>query len=214
VIAMPNPTPLSGQVRFDGRPVRDAEVLLVDGTAILERVTTDASGRYAFTVVVPVDARVMARLRAPVIGVWISAAAAPCDFAITTDETTPIRIDFQAPAAAPFDWLDVKLTPRRDEVPPRVILAVGPEPGLAEAMFTTRLVTPSLEARVRRGLYDFRAYRIVETSDKTNPTRNLTAERVVTDGPPAVPRFGGFEVQLGDAHLLAVGLRQLRREEL
>lgn len=204
----------AGHVRFDGRPVRDAEVLLVSGTTVLELTTTDATGRYGFTTPAPEGAHVMARLRAPVVGVWVVPASADGEFAISSDETTTVRFDFQAPEAVPFDWLDVKLTPRRDEVPPRIVLATGPSAGLADAMFVTRLVSPSLDVRVRRGRYDFRAYRIVETSDKTNPTRNLAAGQVVTDGAPAVPRFGGFEVELGDAHRLAVGLRQLRREEL
>jgi len=124
----------------------------------------------------------------------------------------PIHVDIHAPEGIPFDWLDLKLTPRRPEVPPRVILATGVAPATSEGMYANRLVAPVLDLRVRPGLYDLRAHRVVEDVGKRSGPVNLIADRVMTDGPPATPKYGGFEVELGPVTRLTIGLRPMTRE--
>lgn len=205
--------PVTGTLTLDGRPVRDADVLLVADTTVLALSKTAADGSYQLDADASDRALVVARLRAPVVGVWVAPARGGTDFKLTGDELVDVHLDFQVPAGVVHDWLDVKLTPRRDEIPPRIVLATGIKPGLAEAMYAERLVSPTFDVRVRRGLYDLRAYRIVD-APKGAPLTNLMADRVMTDGPPAIPKFGGFEVELGAARRLSVGLRLMTREEL
>jgi hypothetical protein len=198
-------------VTYEGRPVRDAEILRIDGVTPTALVRSDANGYYDLG-----DTsgdRLVLRVRTPIVGVWVADGKA-ADWSLTRAELVPIRIELRPPSGVVFDWLDVKLTPRRAEVPPRVILATGVAPGLAEGMFGIRVNEPHLELEVRPGLYDFRAHRIISDAPKTQDPRNLVVDTVVTDGPAATPKFGGFEVQLGDARKLAVALRMMKREDM
>ena len=201
----------SGRVTFDGRPLRDAEILRIDGVTPTALVRSDANGRYELGDM-PGD-RVVLRVRTPFIGVWIAEGKA-ADWQITRAELVPIRIDFRMPEGLTFDWLDVKLTPRRDEVPPRVLLATGVTPGLAEGMHAVRINEPHLDLVVRPGLYDLRAHRIIADVPKGQDPKNLKADTMVTDGPTAIPKFGGFEVELGPVRKIAVSLRLMTREEM
>jgi hypothetical protein len=201
----------TGQITLDGRPLRDAEVLRIDGVTPTALVRSDANGRYTLPES-PGD-RLVVRVRTPIVGVWIADAATE-KFELQRSELVRVRLDFRVPEGVTFDWLDVKLTPRREEVPPRVILATGVEPGLAEGMYGVRITEPHLELELRPGLYDLRAHRVIYDTPKGAPMTSLMADTVVTDGPTAVPKFGGFEVELGAARKLAVALRLMRPEEL
>jgi hypothetical protein len=200
----------SGTVTLDNRPIRGADVLRIDGVTPTALVHTDATGAYELP-----DSkgdRVVVRVRSPIVGAWI-ADAATTDFKLSRDELVRVEFDFRLPEGASFDWLDVMLTPRREEAPPRVILAAGVEPGLSESMYAIRINEPRLVVEVRAGLYDLRAHRVIYDAPKDVDSKNLMADHVVTDGPPAVPRFGGFEVELGQAKKLAIALRYMKRGE-
>jgi hypothetical protein len=201
----------TGRVTLDGRPLRDAEILRIDGVTPTALVRTDATGHYELGDAV--GERVVLRVCTPIVGVWVADGQA-ADWQITRAELVSIRLDVRVPEGITFDWLDVKLTPRRDEVPPRVILATGLMPGLAEGMYAVRINEPHLELTVRPGLYDVRAHRIIYDVPKGKDPRNLIADTMVTDGPTATPKFGGFEVELGPARKLAVSLRPMKREEM
>jgi hypothetical protein len=187
--------------------LRGASVLRIDGDTPIAIAETNADGRYTLD---GDGGRIVARVTSPIVGVWIHGAAEP-DFALARGELVDIHIEFRG--SEPFEWLDVKLTPRRDEVPPRVILAAGVTPGLVESMYSIRIVEPRLDVCVRPGLYDLRAYRFVDAAKGARPT-NLIADHVMLDGEPAVPKFGGFEVELGRARKLAVALRPMKVEEM
>lgn len=190
------------------------EVLLVAGTRVVHVVRTDADGRFSVAEVGDVD-RVVARFAEPFVGVVHRAVAAgPVEIDVGRESIARLDIEVVSPDGIPFDWLDVKLTPRFADLPPVVVLAAGTGAGLHEALWARRITAPRLSLRVLRGTWELRADRTVEGPLTRTPPINLTAGQVVLpDGAAAPEQFRGFSIAVDHDTAVKLQLRPLRPEE-
>jgi hypothetical protein len=206
---------LNGRITAMSVPQRGTEVLLVAGTQVRHVTHTDADGRFSVADAGDVD-RVVARFVEPFVGVVHQAVGAgPVEIDIGRDAIVRLAIEVAPPDGIPFDWVDVKLTPRFADLPPVVVLAAGTGSGLHEVLWARRITEPRLSLRVLRGSWELRAERTVEGPLTRTPPIQLTAGQVVLpDGAPAPEKFGGFSIPVDRDTAVTLQLRALRPEEL
>jgi hypothetical protein len=205
---------LNGRVTAMSVPQRGIEVLLVAGTRVRHVARTDADGRFSVDDADGVD-RVVARFAEPFIGVVHQAVAAgPVEIDVGREAIARLEIEVAPPDGIPFDWVDIKLTPRFADLPPVVVLAAGTGSGLHEALWARRITDPRLGVRVLLGTWELRAARTVEGPLTRTPPINLTAGQVVLpDGASAPEQFRGFSIAVHGDMAVKLQLRPLRPEE-
>ena len=188
------------------------------GSTVVAKAVTDRDGRYSM------DAdradRAVARFLEPFVGVIgrsIDGAVAgegdaTVDFSVERADIVKLTGKLVAPEGVAFDWADVKLLPRND-VP--LVIALKEPDGLREAYWIRRVVQPSFEVRVLRGVWDLRVHRIVDAPLALSPQVNLgTAAVVLADGTRPPIKLGGFEFSVDGDTAVTVELRTLAHEEL
>jgi hypothetical protein len=202
----------TGCITVMGVAQRDVEVLGVAGTKVRQVARTDGDGQFRFDDAID---RVVARFAEPFLGVVHRPApdGAPIDIDVARDAIVRLTITIAPPAGVVFDWVDVKLTPRLDDLPPVVVLAAGVESGLHEALWLRRITEPRTTLRVLRGAWDLRAQRWVD-GPLLAPRNNQTAAQVtLATGVLAAEQLGGFSIPVGDDTTVTLQLRTLRPEE-
>lgn len=191
-----------------GVPMRGVQVLCTTRSKVLTATVTDADGRFQ----APAEGVefVVARFTEPFLGCVaraVGAAAEPVSISIDRAEIVKLSAHFELPSDVPFDWVDLKLTPRI-EVPPVVVLW---EPnGLREAFWVRRVIQPTFEVRVLRGTWELRAGREIDAPMAVVRPVNLgVAQLTLEDGAAPAARFGGYEFEIADEVTVTVALQKI-----
>lgn len=195
-----------GTVRVDGRPIRGADVLLLDAAGkVLAAVPTDEAGSYRLASPAGfADGMLLARLYRPIVGARATAVTHPVEtgFDFATRDTIALGGEIEPPSGVTPDFLDVSLTPRAlDGVPQSAtmaLIAVDTGPALKASYLTEQIKQLHFAFRVVPGTWDLLVNRLVDEAPSVNPRApNLTnAELTMPDGSKPAQTFGAYRIDV------------------